>query len=320
MDLPEEGPPNHNGRHRPGLAVGLGAALAAGLVLAILILAWRAPAASDPGVVGPTSPVATPLAPLASATAISAAPATPLPQITDTLAPAAAMPTPPATSPATAAASATTTETALVPATATTIPTTSPQAGTWQPGPVPSDEELQAFVRDMPLADKVGQMMMVGFPGQALAGAPELRSLIADYHVGGLVLLERNAHDPRQVAGFLADAQKLAAGTGSGLPSLSRPITRAAISCALHRGSPAFRQYGPGCHPPSRVCLRGRRRGCGRIAGYGHQYGTWRPSWTSTTIPSTPYRRPVALRIARQSPSSWARRPSKALSSTASSP
>jgi beta-N-acetylhexosaminidase len=70
----------------------------------------------------------------------------------------------------------------------------------------------------MPLEDKVGQMMMVGFPGRRFSKSPELASLIEIQHVGGIVLLERNAHDPQQVAKLLAEAQGLATETGSNLP------------------------------------------------------------------------------------------------------
>jgi beta-N-acetylhexosaminidase len=92
------------------------------------------------------------------------------------------------------------------------------QPNAWEPGLVPADEELLAFIGEMPLEDKVGQMMMVGIPGQSLSGSPQLETLIADYRVGGIVLLERNAHDPRQVAQLLGEAQALATTMGSNIP------------------------------------------------------------------------------------------------------
>jgi len=70
----------------------------------------------------------------------------------------------------------------------------------------------------MPLADKIGQMMMVGFPGQSLSESPELSTLISTHHVGGIVLLESNAHDPQQVARLVTEAQNLSAQTGSHIP------------------------------------------------------------------------------------------------------
>ena len=83
---------------------------------------------------------------------------------------------------------------------------------------VPSDETLQALISQMSLADKAGQMMMAGFHGQSLADSLELSTLISRHHVGGLVLLESNAHDPQQVAQLIAEAQNLATQTGSRIP------------------------------------------------------------------------------------------------------
>ena len=83
---------------------------------------------------------------------------------------------------------------------------------------VPSDDLLRAQVAQMPLADKIGQMMMVQFGGQRLAESADLEALIATYHVGGLVLLEANAHDPQQVAQLIDDAQRLASQSGSRIP------------------------------------------------------------------------------------------------------
>ena len=83
---------------------------------------------------------------------------------------------------------------------------------------VPGDDALRAQVAQMPLADKIGQMMMVQFDGQRLAESPDLAALISTYHVGGLVLLEANAHDPQQVAQLVDEAQRQAAQSGSRVP------------------------------------------------------------------------------------------------------
>jgi beta-N-acetylhexosaminidase len=88
----------------------------------------------------------------------------------------------------------------------------------WKPDAVPSDEDLWSLVNQMPLADKIGQMMMVGFHGQSLSESPELSTLISTYYIGGIVLLESNAHDPQQVARLVAEAQNFSAQTGSHIP------------------------------------------------------------------------------------------------------
>jgi beta-N-acetylhexosaminidase len=81
-----------------------------------------------------------------------------------------------------------------------------------------NDEHLWSLVNQMPLADKVGQMMMVGFHGKSLSESPQLPTLISTYRIGSIVLLEANAHDPQQVARLIAEAQELAIQTGSHIP------------------------------------------------------------------------------------------------------
>jgi beta-N-acetylhexosaminidase len=88
----------------------------------------------------------------------------------------------------------------------------------WKPDVVPNEDDLHSLVSQMPLADKIGQMMLVGFQGQSLAESPELSTLISAYYIGGILLLESNAHDPQQVAQLVTEAQDLSAQTGSHIP------------------------------------------------------------------------------------------------------
>ena len=96
--------------------------------------------------------------------------------------------------------------------------TVAQELGGWKPDVMPDEDGLRSLVSHMPVADKIGQLMMVGFHGQSLVESPELSSLITEYYVGGIVLLERNAHDPQQVAQLIAEAQDLSAQTGSHIP------------------------------------------------------------------------------------------------------
>jgi beta-N-acetylhexosaminidase len=57
----------------------------------------------------------------------------------------------------------------------------------------------------------VGIHLMVGFGGTALG--EELKSLIRDFHIGGVVLFRRNVEDPEQLQALLTDAQRFAAET-----------------------------------------------------------------------------------------------------------
>jgi beta-N-acetylhexosaminidase len=89
---------------------------------------------------------------------------------------------------------------------------------TWQPPTVPSDAELEAMVARMSLQDKVAQMVMVGFRDQSLASSPELETMVGTYHVGGVVLLATNAHDPQQIGDLTTELQSLATSSGAGIP------------------------------------------------------------------------------------------------------
>jgi beta-N-acetylhexosaminidase len=63
---------------------------------------------------------------------------------------------------------------------------------------------------------KVGQLMLIGFDGTAVDD--ELRSMITDYHIGGVILFARNVGSPEQVACLTNELQKIA--LKSGYPGL----------------------------------------------------------------------------------------------------
>jgi len=81
---------------------------------------------------------------------------------------------------------------------------------TTQPSNHPTTHNLSISqtLSDLSLEQQVGQVMMVGFDGTTLA--PELRQLISDLHIGGIVLFERNIESPSQVAQLTQDLQALA--------------------------------------------------------------------------------------------------------------
>jgi beta-N-acetylhexosaminidase len=91
-------------------------------------------------------------------------------------------------------------------------------ASTWQKSPAPSEGELQAFIAGMSLPDKVAQLVLCGFDGQSLASSPALQMLVGTYHIGGVIFLEPNAHDPQQISRLTTELQALAASTGAHIP------------------------------------------------------------------------------------------------------
>ena len=60
----------------------------------------------------------------------------------------------------------------------------------------------------MTTKQKVGQLMMIGFDG--LTVDADLRRMIIDYHIGGVILFARNVQSPEQVAGLTNELQKTA--------------------------------------------------------------------------------------------------------------
>jgi beta-N-acetylhexosaminidase len=59
---------------------------------------------------------------------------------------------------------------------------------------------------------KVGQLMMIGFDGTTVD--VELRRMITDYHIGGVILFARNVQSPEQVARLTNELQKIALESG----------------------------------------------------------------------------------------------------------
>ena len=59
---------------------------------------------------------------------------------------------------------------------------------------------------------KIGQLMMIGFDGIVVDG--DLRRMITDYHIGGVILFARNVESPEQVARLTNELQKTALESG----------------------------------------------------------------------------------------------------------
>lgn len=66
------------------------------------------------------------------------------------------------------------------------------------------------------LHEKIGQMMVTGFPGTCLN--PEIENLIVNHHIGGLILFERNFDNPEQLTRLIRDLQQLALSTKASTP------------------------------------------------------------------------------------------------------
>lgn len=78
------------------------------------------------------------------------------------------------------------------------------------------ESRVRALLSRMSLEEKVGQMVMAGFPGKLPEA--EVRTLIEKWHLGGVILFSRNLSDPFQTAYLVNELQKMAASSGAGIP------------------------------------------------------------------------------------------------------
>ena len=75
------------------------------------------------------------------------------------------------------------------------------------PQPVPTLE------KSLTLEQKIGQLMVIGFDGTIVDA--DLRRMISEYHIGGVILFARNVQSPQQVAALTKELQKTALENGS---------------------------------------------------------------------------------------------------------
>lgn len=78
------------------------------------------------------------------------------------------------------------------------------------------ESRVEALLSRMTVEEKVGQMVMAGFPGKLPEA--EVRILIEQWHVGGVILFSRNVTDPSQTAYLTNELQKMAMSSGAGIP------------------------------------------------------------------------------------------------------
>ncbi|MCM3452455.1 beta-N-acetylhexosaminidase [Heyndrickxia oleronia] len=70
------------------------------------------------------------------------------------------------------------------------------------------EEKVDHLLKQMTLEEKVGQLVIVGF--QTKQPDSLITAMIRDYHVGGVILYDRNMDSPNQVTHLTSDLQRLA--------------------------------------------------------------------------------------------------------------
>lgn len=79
-----------------------------------------------------------------------------------------------------------------------------------------SEYLIEYKLENMSLEEKVGQLFQVGFHSKIAAA--EIKDLIENYHVGGVIYFERNLDNLEQTAALSKNLQNLALNSGASLP------------------------------------------------------------------------------------------------------
>lgn len=119
------------------------------------------------------------------------------------------------------------------------------------------ERTVDEIIAEMTLKEKIGQMLMVGFEGTT--ANEQVKKLLYNYHVGGIILLSRNIQSPTQVAQLTKQLQKMAMETRMHIPLL--------ISID-HEGGSIVRFTGGVTFFPSNMAL-----GAAGSADYAYQEG-----------------------------------------------
>src|SRR3989338_3042232 len=92
-------------------------------------------------------------------------------------------------------------------------------------------------MNNIPINKKLGQMLMIGFHWTAISD--ELREMITDYGIGGVILFSRNIESPSQVKDLCNSLQKLSIKNNKKplLIAIDQEVGR------IFRLKPPFRQY-----------------------------------------------------------------------------
>ncbi len=103
----------------------------------------------------------------------------------------------------------------------------------------PSTLSVNELIAQMPLEHKVGQIMIIGIEGKSFT--PDMRQMIEQTHIGGVILYAENVQSPAQVAQLTADLQ--AAAKQSGQPGLFICIDQEGGPVARLKATEGFTEF-----------------------------------------------------------------------------
>lgn len=107
--------------------------------------------------------------------------------------------------------------------------------------PLVTDGCIEKTLKNMSLEEKIGQMMAVGMPGKyegVLSG--EMVEMIEGYHVGGVVIMARNANAYTVMREYTAKIQETAAQTGAVAPLFILADQEGGIVMQITEGATLF--------------------------------------------------------------------------------
>lgn len=84
---------------------------------------------------------------------------------------------------------------------------------------VEKEAKVNSIINSMSLEEKIGQLMVVGFQNTSVDY--HIKTMIENYHVGGIILYDRNMDTPEQVASLNKELQALAKKNGQKLPLIT---------------------------------------------------------------------------------------------------
>jgi beta-N-acetylhexosaminidase len=82
--------------------------------------------------------------------------------------------------------------------------------------PVATNPDVETILNQLTLEQKIGQMVMIGIPGQTVDSLTYNR--IAQQNIGGIILLTPNTAGPEQVRALTAELQRIALENGPRIP------------------------------------------------------------------------------------------------------
>lgn len=75
------------------------------------------------------------------------------------------------------------------------------------PSPTAAPDPIQEQIEQMTLAEKIGQMVMMGVEGTSVS--EQTKELMEQYHVGGVILYQNNISDKTQTTAFLNELKQI---------------------------------------------------------------------------------------------------------------